>query len=97
MEKAAAAKLLVDEAAAAAAATAMESSMVISDNGHSNAEVENVSEDVEVFTAPASELALSSCPQTAVADTVIVDDTDRITMSDDVTDSKTLEDMSYPI
>ena len=90
MEKAAAAKLLVDEAAvaaaAAAAAAAEESSLMINDNGRSNAEVESNSKDVECSTAPSSEFLLPSCPQAVVADTVRVDETDKITMSDNVTD-----------
>ena len=94
MEKAAAAKLLVDEAAVAAAAAAEESSLMINDNGRSNAEVESNSKDVECSTAPSSEFLLPSCPQAVVADTVRVDETDKITMSDNVTDLTTLHDMS---
>ena len=90
MEKAAAAKLLVDEAAAAAA-VAVESSLMINDN---EPKVESVLEDVECPTAPLSVLLLPSCPQAVVADTVSVDETDKITMSDNVTDLTTLHDMS---
>ena len=92
MEKAAAAKLLVDEAAAAAAAAvAVESSLMINDN---EPKVESVLEDVECPTAPLSVLLLPSCPQAVVADTVSVDETHKITMSDNVTDLTTLHDMS---
>ena len=91
MEKAAAAKLLVDEAAAAAAAVAVESSLMINDN---EPKVESVLEDVECPTAPLSVLLLPSCPQAVVADTVSVDETHKITMSDNVTDLTTLHDMS---
>ena len=94
MEKAAAAKLLVDEAAAAAAAVAVESSLMINDNERSTAKVESVLEDVECPTAPLSVLLLPSCPQAVVADTVSVDETHKITMSDNITDLTTLHDMS---